>query len=129
MCMPCYVVWALERENGRGDNTVACQARVFLPSPTPAPPALDIGQLKESLWTEMRQEIEEQVCLLGKTIVEVIRSQVPALSNPKGHLQDAHLVTRGMQLAVATEPFSGMNKDTLYVGIVRRLVTSSSSAP
>lgn len=73
----CNEALALERENAR-DDTVACQARAVLPALAPPPSALDIEQLKDSLWTELRQEIKEQVTLLGKTIIEEIRNQVSA---------------------------------------------------
>lgn len=78
----CEEALALEREFARGKDTIACQARAVPLSPMPTPPALNIEQIKEVLRTELRQEIEEQVALLGKTITEELRGQVSALCNP-----------------------------------------------
>lgn len=47
----------------------------------PTPPALNIEQIKEDLRTELRQEIKEQIALLGKTITEELPGQVSALCN------------------------------------------------
>lgn len=77
----CEEALALEREFMRGEDVMPCQARAVPPSSRPPPPALNIEQIKETLRTEMRQEIKEQVSSLGKEITEEFRDQMSAFSN------------------------------------------------
>ena len=93
----CEEAEAVEKETTRRE-TLACRAYVA-PTTTashqgPIPPS-EWDRLKEALHAELKQEIQTQVSLLGKTIVEDIRSQLqqePALA-PRSNYQP----TRGGQ--------------------------------
>ena len=57
-------------------EAMACQARAAPPpSGTETQSQLGLQQLKDSLRAELKQEIHDQVTLLGKTIVDEIRGQ------------------------------------------------------
>lgn len=57
-------------------EAMACQTRAAPPPSVPETQSqLNLQQLKESLRAELKQEIHDQVTLLGKTIVDEIRGQ------------------------------------------------------
>lgn len=74
----CEEALALEREFMKGEDVMPCQACAVPPSSRPPPPALNFEQIKETLRTEMRQEIKPS---LGKEITEEFRDQMSAFSN------------------------------------------------
>lgn len=71
---------SLEREElGSPGKVMACQARTTPVTQPPTPdelPLASLQQLKDSLRAELKQELHDQVALLGKTIADELRSQL-----------------------------------------------------
>ena len=74
----CTVAEAMEKETTRRE-TLACRAYVappITPSHQGSIPPSEWDQLKDALRAELKQEIQSQVFLLGKTIAKEICSQL-----------------------------------------------------
>ena len=125
----CVEAEAVEKETTRRE-TLACRAYVA-PTTTashqgPIPPS-EWDRLKEALHAELKQEIQSQVSLLGKTIVEEIHSQLqqePALA-PRSNYQPTREDNRRDE---RPNHSSGMTKGAPYVLSVESLATFNVTA-
>lgn len=95
----CTEAKALEKEVNRKEMRT-CRTYTIPQAPQPpievSTPA-DWQQLKETLRTELRQEVKEQVTLLGKTIVQEICAQLPAIQSTARPGQSRQLPYRRRQ--------------------------------
>ncbi|CAL8318109.1 unnamed protein product [Merluccius merluccius] len=88
----CREAKALEGEAGRTEEVQACPA--FVTTRKEAAPATpDWQQIKESLRTELRQEMTEQIALLGKSIADELQGRLraaPSTTPPAASPQQWH---------------------------------------
>ena len=98
---------ALEREQGHAEGAQVCPTFAKTTrTPTPDPPGnTDWQRIKETLRTELREELKEQVTLLGRSIVDELQGRLnispvapsplsPAHSNSTGRSQTSGTATQ-----------------------------------
>ena len=125
----CTVAEAMEKETTRRE-TLACRAYVappITPSHQGSIPPSEWDQLKDALRAELKQEIQSQVFLLGKTIAKEICSQLQQEQALAPQLTTSHPREDNRQ-DERPDRSSGITKGAPYVLSVEPLATFNATA-
>lgn len=75
----CEEAKALERELGHTEEANVCPTVAATSYPRPTPTVTELQQMKEALRAELREELKEQVTLLGKSVVDELQGRLKSL--------------------------------------------------